>query len=286
MRQARLAILIGLLCGFAIPATTKANAADAACEPQRASEKYPQSSKRAIKIATTTSTPPFAYSNPANLEKMTGIEIDMMDFAMTCAGLKFEYVKGPFSSLIQSVMSGSTDVMIGNVNYRPERAEKVDFVLYMRSGQSVIVTKNNPKRLLAIDDLCGATGSSTVGGVSAAEVEKQSAACVKRGKAPVTYVPSVDQEAAVRQLTNQRVDFVMDGSISAKMRAQADNRDLEIGFTILTEILIGPVVRKDNEEIRQVVLEGMKILERDGKLKTLLAQYGLSEFAQPVELRR
>lgn len=276
---ARAAVAIGIWCGLA-------SGAYAACEPQRAAEKYPLSWKRPVKVATTTTTLPFAYSNPANLEQMLGIEIEMIDFAMKCAGLPYEYVKGPFSSLIQSVMSGATDVMIGNVNYRPERAEKVDFVIYMRSGQSVIVTKGNPKGLRSIDDLCGATASSTVGGVSAAEVERQSATCVGRGKSPIRYVPSVDQEAAVRQLTNGRIDFVMDGSISAKLRAQAENRDLEIGFTILTDLLIGPVVRKDNEEIKRAVVEGVQTLEQDGRLKALLAKYDLSEFGQPVEVKR
>lgn len=275
------ALILALACGFGFAAH-----AIAACEPERAAQKYPLSVEKPVKIAATISTLPFAYSDRSNLERMTGIEIEMVEFAMQCAGLRYEYVKGPFSSLIQSVMSGATDVMVGNVNYRPERAEKLDFVIFMRSGQSVIVTKGNPKGLRSVDDLCGATASSTVGGVSAAEVERQSAACVSRGKTPIQYNPSVDQEAAVRQLTNQRIDFVMDGSISAKLRAQSGNGDLEIGFTILTDLLIGPVVRKDNEEIRRAVMDGIQTLERDGRLKALLAKYDLSEFGQTVELKR
>jgi polar amino acid transport system substrate-binding protein len=273
-----IAILFSLAC--------VSSQANAACEPQRVAEKYPRFANKVVKVATPTTTPPFAYSNPANLEQMTGVEIEMMELTLKCAGLSYEYVKGPFSSLIQSVMSGATDVMIGNVNYRAERAEKVDFVVYMRSGQGVIVNKGNPKKLRAVEDLCGMTASSTVGGVSAAEVERQSAACVRRGRPAISYVPAADQEAAVRQLTNGRIDFVMDGSISARMRAQADNRDLEIGFTVLTDLVIGPAIKKDNDEIRRAVLEGMQELERDGRLKALLGKYELSEFAQPVELRR
>lgn len=280
---ARLAVVIGIWCGSALLGAATAHAE---CEPQRVADKYPLSFGKPVRIAATISTLPFAYSDRSNLEQMAGIEVEMVEFAMRCAGLRYEYVKGPFSSLIQSVMSGATDVMIGNVNYRPERAEKVDFVIFMRSGQSVIVAKGNPKGLRSIDDLCGATGSSTVGGVSSAEVERQSAACIGRGKSPIHYIPSVDQEAAVRQLTNGRVEFVMDGSISAKLRSQADNRDLEIGFTILTDLLIGPVVRKDNDEIRRAVFEGIQTMEREGKLKALLAKYDLSEFGQPVELKR
>jgi polar amino acid transport system substrate-binding protein len=259
----------------------------AACEPERAAAKYPRAAASIVKVAATTTSPPFSYSDPTDLTRMAGLEVEIIEAALRCAGLRFEYVKGPFSSLIQTLMSGATDVMIGNVNYRRERAEKADFVIYMRSGQSVIVRKGNPKGLRSLDDLCGASASSTVGGVSAAEVERQSAACVARGRPAIAFTPSVDQEAAVRQLVNGRIDFVMDGSITAKMRAESrEGESLELGFTILTDLVIGPAVRKDNDDVRAAVLDGMKTLEAEGKLAALVAKYGLTEFAIPVELRR
>ena len=279
------ATLAAALLGIAVFAF--APGARAECQPDQAAARYPRSAGRTLKVATPTTTPPFAYSDPANLDRMTGIEVEMIDFALrACAGLKYEFVKGPFSSLLQTIMSGSTDVMIGNVNYRPERAEKVDFIVFMRSGQTVIVQRGNPARLHAAGDLCGRTGSSTVGGVSQAEVERQSAACTAAGRPPVTYVPAVDQEAAVRALSNGRVDFVMDGSISAKQRVATHPDAVATGFSVMTDLVIGPVVRKDNDELRHAMLEGLQAFEAEGKLKALLAKYELSEFAQPVELRR
>ncbi len=276
-----MAAVVGMVTSVSV------GAALAECQPDKASERYPRSAGRVIKVAATTSTLPFAYSDPANLERMTGIEVEMIDFALgTCAGLKYEFLKGPFSSLIQTVMSGATDVMIGNVNYTRQRAETVDFIAYMRSGQTVIVQHGNPGSLKTLDDLCGKTASSTVGGVSSAEVERQSAACVARGRPAITYVPAVDQDAAVRALVNQRIDFVMDGSISAKRRVASHPDEAATGFTIVTDLVIGPVVRKDNEELRRAVLEGLQALERSGRLKELLAKYELTDFAQPVELRR
>ena len=271
-----------LLCGIFVLGLSHALAA---CEPEKALQKYPIYSKRPVQVATPTTIPPFAFSDPTNLEQMAGLEIEMIEFVMRCAGLKYQYVKGPFSALIQSTMSGSTDVMIGNVNYLPERAKRVDFIAYLRSGQSLIVPKGNPKKLTAVESLCGLKASSTVGGASSAEIERRSADCVKAGKSPINYIPSVDQEAAVRQLSNGRIDFVMDGSISAKKRVAVHSADIDLSFTILTDLVIGPVVRKDNTEMRQAVLEGMQAMEREGKLKTLLAKYELTDFARPVELR-
>ena len=229
------------------------------CEPQRAAEKYPRLARTGVKIATVTTSPPFAYSDPADYNRMTGAEVEMIEAAMKCAGLGFTYVKGPFSTALQSVISGAADVMIGNVNYRTERAERLDFVTYMRSGQSMLVPRGNPRNLHVVADLCGLIESSTVGGVGAAEVEKQSAACRQQGRPPIAYVPSVDQEAALRQLANGRIDFVMDGSITARQRALGHNAEFDIAFTILTDLVIGTTIRKDDPETRGVVLDGVAI---------------------------
>ena len=261
--------------------------ADLACEPEKVAEKYPNAAQRIIQIAASPTTPPFTFSDPSNLDKLTGIETEMIEFAMECAGLKYEFVKGPFSTLIQTIMSGATDVMVASVVYRPDRAEKVDFVAFIKSGQSVIVPKGNPRNLKSIDDLCGVSASSSSGGSSNAAILAQSEKCVAAGKPPIDYQASVDQDAAIRQLVNGRTDFVMDGAISAKGRVAVIPDEIEIAFTVLLDDqVIGPAVRKDNDELRQAVLEGIQILERDGKLKELLVKYDLEEFAMPVELRR
>jgi polar amino acid transport system substrate-binding protein len=275
------------LCILLLTSMFESHAAHALaqCEPAKASQKYPTYASKTVQIATPTTTVPFAYADPRNLDHMTGIEVEMIEFVMQCAGLKYNFVKGPFSSLIQTTMSGSTDVMIGNVNYMPERAKKVDFIAYLRSAQTVIVRKGNPKGLTSASALCGASATTTVGGVGNAEINKLSAACIKAGKPPIEYIPSVDQEAAVREVANGRIDFGMDGSISAPQRVAAHAQDLDVGFTMLTDLVIGPVVRKDNPEMRSVVFDGLEVMESNGKLKQLLEKYRLVSYAQPVEIR-
>src|SRR5690606_6000204 len=88
--------LTAMACGLAL--MTGAAHAEIACEPEKAAEKYPDSSQRVVQIAASPTTPPFTYSDPENLDKLTGIEIEMVEFAMECAGLKYEFVKGPFST--------------------------------------------------------------------------------------------------------------------------------------------------------------------------------------------
>jgi polar amino acid transport system substrate-binding protein len=278
-------LLASFCCAAAMITTSLANA-QAGCEPAKAADKYPNASTRLVKIAASPTTPPFSFTDPKNIDKLTGIEIEMIEFAMNCAGLRYEFLKGPFPALIQTVMSGSSDIMVGSVVYSPARAEKVDFIAFIRSGQSVIVRNGNPRSIRTMTDLCGAAGSSSVGGSSNIAIVAQSEKCVAAGRPPVNYQASTDQDSAVRQVVNRRVDFVMDGAISAKGRVAAQPSDIEIAFTQLTDQVIGPVVRKDNEDLRKALLEGVHIMERDGKLKELLVKYDLQQFAMPIELRR
>lgn len=274
------AVVLGAALTFAIEA-------NAACSPQAAQERYPTQAGKTLKIAAPPTSPPFAYADPQDLNRMVGLEVELVSGILDCIGLKGEFVKGPFSAILPTIMSGSNDIMIGNVNYRADRAERVDFVIYMRSGQSAIVQKGNPKGIRSMDDLCGKAAYSTVGGISVELYERQNKVCEREGKPPIAYQPSVDQEAAVRQLQNGRADFVMDGSITAKMRAVSkDGRDLEIGFTVFTNIEIGLIVKKGNAELLAALESGMREMEADGRLRALLKRYELEEFLIPVEVRR
>ncbi len=66
------------------------------CEPQLAAQKYPHYASAGVKIATVTTSPPFAYADPAALDHMTGAEVEIIEAVMKCAGLNYRYVKVRF----------------------------------------------------------------------------------------------------------------------------------------------------------------------------------------------
>ena len=217
---------------------------------------------------------------------MTGLEVEMVEKAMACAGLRFEYVKGAWSGLLPAVLSGAADVMIGAVNYRPDRAERADFILFMRAGQSVVVAPGNPKHIASMDTLCGTIGSSVMGGSPAQAVESQSLACTRAGKPPIDFRPSVASDASYRQLVNGRVDFVMDDAAAVASRVTRE-AGLEVAYTMTTDILSGMVVSKGNSEMLRIVADGLSVQREDGPLAGLARKYGLPpETMIPIEIRR
>lgn len=275
-----------LLPVLLVLAVGQAHAQETQCEPAKVGQKYPAYAGRVVKIAVSPNQPPYSFADPQDPDRLVGIEVEMIEGAMNCAGLKFEYVKGAWSGVLAALMSGSSDVMIGNVNYRPDRAERASFILYMRAGQSVVVQRGNPKRITDVASLCGATGSATLGSSSALQIERQSKICVDNGKPPINFLPAADGNAAYRQLANARIDFEVDDASSAAARS-AKEPEYEISYTVVTDFLSGFVVTKTNKAMLQIVADGMKVQERAGTVRALAAKYGLpAELLIPVEARQ
>jgi polar amino acid transport system substrate-binding protein len=255
------------------------------CEPDKVAQKYPTYAGKVVKIAATPGGPPYTFVDAQNPDRLTGLEVDMVEKAMACAGLKFEYMKGAWSGLLAALFNGASDVMIGAVNYRPDRAEKADFLLYMRVGQSVVVQKGNPRKLSDAASLCGASASATVGGSSSQQIERLSKACVEQNKPPIQFMPAADSDAAYRQVSNARIDFVMDDAVTAAAHLSKDPQ-LSLAYTVTTDILSGMVVQKGNAAMLQVLSDGLKIQEREGTLVPLARKYSFpAELLVPIQTR-
>lgn len=282
MFRRRALILSSFLLALSVSA---AHAQSPQCEPEKVAQKYPTYAGKVVKIAATPGGPPYSFSDPQNPDRMAGLEVDMIEKALACAGLKFEYMKGAWSGLLAALFSGSSDVMIGAVNYRPDRAERADFILYMRVGQSIVVQKGNPKKLTDMTSLCGMSGSATVGGSSSQQIERQSKLCVEQNKPAIQFLPAPDSEAAYRQVSNARIDFVMDDAVTAAAHI-AKEPELGLASTVTTDILSGMVVTKGNAAMLRIVADGLKIQERDGVLAPLAKKYGFpSELLIPIQSR-
>lgn len=256
------------------------------CEPEKASTKYPVYAAKAIKVAASAAYPPFSYSDPKDLNRLTGLEIELIEAVLKCAGLKFSYFVGPWSGTLPAILSGAADVAVGNINHRPDRAKQVDFVVFMRNGQSVMVQKGNPLKIKEASDLCGKSASASIGGSSMLELERQSQVCVANGKPAMQLLPAVEMEAAYRQLANDRINFVMDGTASASARLEK-TPDFDVAYSLSTDIAFGPVLAKNNDEMTKILVDGVKILYDNGEIKKLTAKYKLPlDFLIPVEVRK
>jgi polar amino acid transport system substrate-binding protein len=125
------------------------------CEPAKVAEKFPAIAGKTLRVSIAPDTPPGRYRDPNNPDKILGYDPDLIEAVMGCLGVKYELITTEFSGLIQGIQAGQTDLIWSNLFYNHERAKVVDFVLYQRTGDAVLVRKGNPKKISGMQDLCG-----------------------------------------------------------------------------------------------------------------------------------
>lgn len=249
-------------------------AANAACQPEKVAEKYPNLAGKPVRVATTPLYAPYEY---AEGDKMVGSDIEISEQALACVGLKYEYTKGTWSSLLPTVLSGQTDVMVANLYYNEERAKQVDFIVYMKAGSAMLVLKGNPHNVKSMDDLCGLHTSVVAGSSSQPVIDEQSKKCVADGKPAIDILIAPETDAAVRGLENGRLDFLLDNVGAAAVRVKDDPDRFAVAFVTVGEKLVGNAVLKGNEELAKAYLDGMKEVYDSGAAAEIFKKYGLDE---------
>jgi len=255
---------------------TAALAQSPVCAPENSARNFPTYANRAVKIGVNPTYPPFTYNDPTDMNKMSGLDVEIVEEALKCAGLKFEYVRGQTTGLYPALFTGSLDLMLGNIFIRPDRTDKAGFVLYMTNGQSLVVKRGNPKKIVSVDAMCGLIATGLYVGSSAMVIQDISKKCVEKAMPPINYVAAADQEQAFRSLGNDRTDMVMDGSASAALRVRSsEGQNLQIAFTLNTNVKSGIIAPKGNAEMMKAIGDGMKMLQQSGKLAAIMTKYGL-----------
>ena len=261
--------------------------ADAACAPDKVSEKYPGYAGKAVVVAVTPMTPPFAYTNPDNLDEIIGLEVELMEGVMACAGLEIEWLIGKWSGILPTVFSGASDLMIGNVVYSEDRAKQGDFVVFIRNSQTVVVRKGNTRSIVGPDSLCGLKAAQTIGAASALAMQAYSDKCLAAGKPPIDILMAENQESAFRQLSVNRVDTVMEGTEGATRRIQSPigQRNFEAAFSFTADATAGAITRNDNDEMLQILADGMTAMKEDGRIDELFDKYEIDrEQFSPIQI--
>ncbi|ASP23483.1 amino acid ABC transporter substrate-binding protein (plasmid) [Antarctobacter heliothermus] len=263
-----------------------AASAQAACEPEKVAEKYPELAGKPVRVATTPLYAPYSYTDMAK-DKMVGSDIEVSEKALECVGLTYEYTKGVWSSLLPTILNGQTDVMVANLYYTPERAEKADFIIYMKAGSAMLVPKGNPKGVQSMDDLCGLKTNGVSGSYSLPILQEQSAKCVANGEKPITITVATETDAALRGLDSGRADFLLDNVGAAAVRIAEDPERYEIAFSATREIFVGNAVLDGNDALLQAYEEGMKEIAANGTLEDIFVKYGLDpNLIVPIEIKR
>ncbi|CAN5783941.1 ABC transporter substrate-binding protein [soil metagenome] len=262
----RLGVLSGLFISIlpmALPAS-----AQPACEPEKLATKYPALAGKKLKIGQDGESAPFSHRDPKDFNKLIGLDADMARAVFACAGVPIEFITGAWSGLIPAAMSGQIDVMWDTLLYTPERAKRMDFVAYMNSASGVVVAKGNPKKMTAIDGMCGMIGTAGLGTTQEAMLRQSSEKCVAAGNKPIEIITSTDIPAGLRLVQNSRADALVTNKFLGDIMA-ATVPGVEMTFSIVTGARIGAGTAKGNDDLIKAIFDGLSVLKANGELKKI-----------------
>src|ERR1700704_4471668 len=219
-------LIVSALCG--------ARADDAACEPAKLAVKYPSLVGKTIKIGQDGQSVQFSIRDPKDFSKLVGLDADLATAAFACIGVPMQFVIGTWSGLIPAAMAGQIDIMWDTLLYTPERAKKLDFVVYMNAATGMLVAKGNPKNIHALGDLCGLTATTTLGTTQEAMLRDASSKCVAAGKPAVNIITSTDMPSGLRLVQNARADLVSVNKFVGDSMVAANPTTVESAFDVIT----------------------------------------------------
>jgi len=264
-----------------------ARPAQAACEPEKVTTKYPGLAGKTLKVGLDPTLPPIMYRDPNNPSKIVGLDPDMVEAAMKCLGLKYELVGLDFGTLIPTLQAGQIQLVWSNIYYTPARAQAADFVNYATTGTAGIVKKGNPKNIKSIDDVCGLRAAPILGTVEDKGFQDASAKCVAAGKPAIQITPYPNAPATSRAIENDRADISMYDIVLVDQVVKTNPDKFERAYSFRSNIKIGVAVKKGNEELVTAIKDAITELQANGTQKALMQKNGIDPtLAIPVEVGR
>lgn len=250
-----------------------AQAAENVCEPAKLATKYPGLAGKTIKVGQDGESVPFSMRDPKDFSKLIGLDADLARATFECIGVPMQIQVGTWAGLIPAAMGGQIDVMWDTLLYTPERAKKLDFVVYMNAATGMLVAKDNPKKIHALGDLCGLTGTTTLGTTQEAMLRDASSKCVAAGKPALNIITSTDMPSGLRFVQNGRADVVAINKFVGDSMVAANPTTVESGFDVVTGAKIAVGTAKGNPELVKALQDGLAAIRASGAEKAIYEKY-------------
>jgi polar amino acid transport system substrate-binding protein len=216
---------------------------------------------------------PFEYTEDG---KLTGFDIEFGAHMAEIMGLEVSPLNLDFKGMIPALQGGRIDIINSAMYIKPERAEQVDFIPYMRVGNEIIVPKGNPKSISSRDDLCGMNVAVTLGGIQESYAREDSAKCEAAGKSPVNVMTLPTAQDSALTVRQGRADAFFNSTPGATVQITALPDVYEIvGETFAADTQIGFAVRKGDTAMKSAITSALNEAVADGTYEALIEKYNL-----------
>jgi len=203
-----------------------------------------------------------------------GSDIDIGTAVAKLMGVKAKFKNTTFSSIIAALQAKKCDAIISGMNDNADRRKVVDFVDYLKVGQSLMVKKGNPEHIKSLADLSGKTVSVEAGTTNRVFLVAESKRLQKKHKKAIgikTFPKDTDAAAALKA---GKVDAYF-GDSPVVVYYIARDKSLGLGPSPINPIPIGIALRK-HDSLKAPAQKAIIKLYANGTMKRIVAKWGMS----------
>jgi polar amino acid transport system substrate-binding protein len=207
-----------------------------------------------------------------------GSDVDIANDVAKRFGVTAEIDNTGFDGIIPALLAKKCDLIISGMNSTDERKQQVDFVDYLKVGQSLLVPAGNPQNIKTLDDLSGKSVAVQLGTTNAETLQAKSTEFTNAGKAPIDIQTFQADSDAFQQLALGRVQvFFTDAPVVVYYNTLPENKGkFDIGGTPIDPIPIGIAIRKEDTALRSAVQAAIDAMYADGSLKSIVDKWGMT----------
>jgi cyclohexadienyl dehydratase len=214
-----------------------------------------------LRVGTTMDTPVFSMRDPAT-GKLQGFDIDALDALGSALGVKIEYVKMTFASVLADLAADKFDIAMSGIGRTSERARSATFSKpYMRYGRLMMIRSTDKGRFKSLADLDkpGIKIAYNKGGVNdrfANTIFKQA-----------TAIGFDSNELATTDLLAGKVDAQVSNSAAAIYTARHNPRLAAMSpENIFNPIYVAILLRRDDQTLLNFINIWIDQIDMDGTL--------------------
>ena len=198
-----------------------------------------------------------------------GYEVELIQAVAEAAGIKVQIANVSFDGIIAGIQGGQYDIGASGLTVTEERKNSVDFTSPVLQFALSIVTKKDNTDISSDADLEGKKVGVQLGTTC-------QFACEDIGLTPSTYD---EAPSAVLDLANGNLDAVVLDSVVAEdfvLANESYSKVLKIAGSFENTDDMAMAVKKGNTALLNLLNEGLKKVEENGKMAELKAKYGLN----------
>jgi polar amino acid transport system substrate-binding protein len=235
----------------------------------------PPAIKSAGKIVfCTDATYPPEESIPTGSTNPIGSDIDIGTAVAKQMGVSASFKNTTFDSIIAALKAKKCDAVISGMNDTADRRKQVDFVDYLKVGQSIMVKAGNPEHLSSLASLSGKNVSVESGTTDRDFLAAQSAKLVKAGKKAINIKTFPKDTDAASALKAGRVDAYFGDSPVAVYYSLKD-KSFQVAGSPIAPLAIGIAIRK-GDPLKAATQSALNALYANGTMKKIVARWGMT----------